>query len=848
MVDVPLCGLIFAHSDQMIELCGNTENNFVILRNWLVLDACGNFLFDTDGAGNDNLQIIRVEDNTAPEIDSPNLSLSANVPPQENGLDYCTTLGYIPPPIVLDECNDYTIRIHTPLGEANYVNGVDGAEGGTVPGPGLPLGTFSVTYEVWDECGNTNVLDVPVEVVDLLPPIMICDDNLTVTIQPSGYGQISTEDINEGIRDDCCLDQVLIKLEGEPDSLYRTAIQFFCTNDTVEVFMRAWDCSGNYNNCDVTVEVKDLVPPQIVESVGDVMLTCENDYSNYLQDDFDAPVFSDNCDFTVTFTVEEDINDCGIGTVTRTWSALDVPENTPAVVTQIINLEAVHDYDITLPADEMPGCQVVDFAEVVFVQAGCDMITVNMVQDTLEDDGSGACYIIRRSYDIINWCEYDGQSDPFELPRVEGNEANPIPANSYVLHSNNDSLFMETFVNPVYIGLSGGNYTYFQLIRIFDDQGPGFTAITTDVTICMMETPLPNELCTGYLEFNFNVSDDCSSELEINYGHSLHGGELVDDAYGILANLGGGDYLIRGNYPAGQNDFVFSITDECGNNTFGQYAFEVIDCTAPILACPDSIMIQVEGDIIFPLAVTDVLEGIAENCGDPTIAFTPDMLTDTLWFDCESIGDTLVTVWALDDAGNINTCLIPVEVHNASLSCFEFYNIEGFVRTENGDPIKGVTVRFSGTEIMEEVTDSTGYYIFEDIIEGEDYTIEPIKDGDDINGTTTFDIILIQKHILDVQPLESPYKIIGADINHSNIVSTFDLLKLRKLILGVDSELQSNTSWRFVMEDYVFQDIAFPLQEDFPEIKYINQLESDLQLNFIGIKVGDVNDTANLQE
>lgn len=848
LVDVPLCGLIFTHTDQIIELCGNADNNFVILRNWLVLDACGNFLFDTDGAGNDNLQVIRVEDNTAPVIDSPSLSLSANVPPQENGLDYCTTLGFIPPPIVVDECNNYSVRIYTPLGEANYVNGVDGAEGGTVPGPGLPMGSFSITYEAFDDCGNTSVLDVPVEVIDVLPPVMICEDNLTVTIQPSGYAQVSTGDIDEGVRDDCCLDQMLIKLEGEPDSLYREAIQFFCTNDIVEVQMRGWDCSGNYNNCDVTVEIVDLIPPVVVENVSDVNLTCEDDYSNYIPEDFDAPVFDDNCDFTVTYTFEENLNDCGIGTLTRIWSAQDVPANTPAVVTQTVFLNAVHDYEITLPADESPDCLATEFSEAIFVQEACDMITINMVQDTLEDDGSGACTIIRRSYNIINWCEYDGQSDPFELPRITGNESNPEPASSYVLHSNGDSLFRETFVELVYIGTSGGNFNYFQLIHIFDEEGPQFTASTSDTTICILTAPLPNEQCMGYLEYDFHVEDNCSPSSEINYGHSHEGGTFGDDEYGIMTDLDNGDYQIRGNYPVGQNEFVFSTNDECGNITFSQFSFEVVDCTGPVLACPDSLLIEVEGEELSFLAITDVLEGIAENCGEASISFTNDMQTDTLWFDCSSLGDTLVTVWAMDEAGNQSSCIVPVEIDNSSLSCFEFYHIDGYIKTENGDPIKGVTVRFNGENLMETVTDSTGYYSFEDVIEGVNFTLEPIKDGDDTNGTTTFDIILIQKHILDVQPLESPYKIIAADINASNIVSTFDLLKLRKLILGVDPELETNTSWRFVLQDYVFGNVEFPLQESFPEIKVIQQLDGDMQVDFVGMKVGDVNDTANLQE
>ncbi|MFQ5445455.1 MAG: hypothetical protein ACE5FF_00840 [Saprospiraceae bacterium] len=41
----------------------------------------------------------------------------------------------------------------------------------------------------------------------------------------------------------------------------------------------------------------------------------------------------------------------------------------------------------------------------------------------------------------------------------------------------------------------------------------------------------------------------------------------------------------------------------------------------------------------------------------------------------------------------------------------------------------------------------------------------PVKEGDDRCGVTTYDLVLITKHILGVQPLGSPYKIIAADAN-----------------------------------------------------------------------------------
>lgn len=72
------------------------------------------------------------------------------------------------------------------------------------------------------------------------------------------------------------------------------------------------------------------------------------------------------------------------------------------------------------------------------------------------------------------------------------------------------------------------------------------------------------------------------------------------------------------------------------------------------------------------------------------------------------------------------------------------------------------------------------------------------------NGVTTWDLVLISRHILGVQLLGSPYKIIAADANANQSVTTLDMVAIRKIILQLESEFPDNTSWRFVDKDFVF--------------------------------------------
>jgi len=105
-------------------------------------------------------------------------------------------------------------------------------------------------------------------------------------------------------------------------------------------------------------------------------------------------------------------------------------------------------------------------------------------------------------------------------------------------------------------------------------------------------------------------------------------------------------------------------------------------------------------------------------------------------------------------------------------------------------------------------------------------------------------LVLIAQHILGMNQLDSPYKMIAADINKSGAISTLDILELRKLILYIETEFPNNTSWRFVDGDFVFPYPTNPFATAFPELVSINGLLENVTHDFVGVKIGDVNNTA----
>ena len=246
-----------------------------------------------------------------------------------------------------------------------------------------------------------------------------------------------------------------------------------------------------------------------------------------------------------------------------------------------------------------------------------------------------------------------------------------------------------------------------------------------------------------------------------------------------------------------------------------------------------------------PTAASGFPTSITITC-DQLAAFTANPPSGTR--------SVLVRVYTRDNASqfagntdNWSWCETFVSVDNASQCVSGSSNtasIAGAVTTESNVQVEGVEVNLSGRAASMFTTNKQGQYSFNGLEKGYDYTVTPQLDKDYLNGVSTFDLVLIAKHILGQAPLNSPYKLIAADVNNSKSITTLDLVQLRRLVLGIDSKLSSNTSWRFVDASFRFADQSNPWATQIPEVVNVNDLSSDARGNFIAIKVGDVNNSA----
>lgn len=835
------CDFVYTFSDNILPTCGSNTTSFSIIRTWTVLDECNSTLYTVDGIGNDNVQIITVRDQTAPTITTQELSTLSNIPTQENNNEGCLSTGLIPAPNVSDECNDYEVRIFTSIGEVSYVNGINGNNGGHIPAPGLPLGIHTIDYEVTDACGNTTHASTSLSIRDETLPVMICDNSISITLNQNGNGFITPANIDEGSRDNCCLANLLIKETGQPDTAFDDILPFFCTNDTIEVTIRAIDCEGNFNECTSNIIVSDPISPYVVSSPVDVTLNCESTYEEYLDATFDAPTFEDNCNYTTTYETILQTNSCGAGQLLRIWTARDNPFNTPARDTQIIIFALESDYDIILPNDQIIDCnQTNNFDDVSFESRACEMLVVNTSTDTLDATAEGFCSKIRRQHQIINWCEYGDGTPSIVLPR-QSNAVDTI-AFSYLAHSDGDQIYQNTPFGLDAIDVSSGHYIYDQYIYIADDESPTLSASPIPIT-CIESA----EECLGFVSYQFEANDNCDDLVSATHRFQNNGSIPATDEYGILSYLPNGNVQIEGNYPAGQNNFIITLTDECGNESNYDRAFTVQDCLAPTLTCADSVILHLPESGELLITTEHVLGSVSDNCELASFSLSPDSLLSSITLDCDNVGFNTIPLYAKDVAGNESQCSFFVELRDTNTYCEQYFTIDGYIRNINGEGIPNTEVSLIADNTYTVMTDTSGYYQFEDVVEGENYRLVPRKLENFPNGVTTFDIIKVRKHILLITLFDEAHDFIAADVNRSNGISTFDIIKMQKMILLITDDVPENTSWRFVDNSYQFNDPTNPLVEDFPEAINNFTLDNNQQYNFTGIKIADLNTSATLE-
>ncbi len=172
-----------------------------------------------------------------------------------------------------------------------------------------------------------------------------------------------------------------------------------------------------------------------------------------------------------------------------------------------------------------------------------------------------------------------------------------------------------------------------------------------------------------------------------------------------------------------------------------------------------------------------------------------------------------------------------------SFVCQAQLTIHGNISCESGEPLEGVTVMSSLDEVTA-TTDASGNYTLNDV--SPFTTILPYNNEYTEKCFDAFDMYLMKQNIQAWQFLPTPYRVIAADVDFSNMISTFDMVILQKAILGINEFPTEFIPWRFIRADHEFPEVD-PFEQNFDiPVGLPIEDESIWNANFIGVKVGDI--------
>ena len=169
-------------------------------------------------------------------------------------------------------------------------------------------------------------------------------------------------------------------------------------------------------------------------------------------------------------------------------------------------------------------------------------------------------------------------------------------------------------------------------------------------------------------------------------------------------------------------------------------------------------------------------------------------------------------------------------------------DVTGLIQLQSGDQMENVEVLLDNGNVN--LTSASGTFQLgaENCV---NQTLSLSKEDNPVNGVTTFDLVLIQKHILGNEFLDSPYKLIAADVNQSKTVTTFDMVEIRRVILNQIPTFLTSPSWLFFPNTFVFTDPNNPFGTTLPDNTFDISLHNNpINMDFFGVKMGDVNDSA----
>lgn len=824
----------YNYTDNKFPGCGNT---FDVVREWTIVDWCTNSV-------RTHKQIIKIMDTKAPTIACITDTLTIGADPYD-----CNSQKFeLPIPAISDGCSSVTIFVNVFDFNTNVEQTVKKV-GNQFFIEHLPLKKYRVVISAIDQCNNISKCTYYIKAKDDKNPYVVCDLHTTVSLGSNGIARLYAESIDDGSTDNCGIAKMEIrKMVYGCDSAYLKFGPFvdFCCDEvkkTLNVVMKVTDINGNSNTCMTEVNVEDKLPPQIT-CPPDITISCnffydpnnlgkyfgnvvknESDRKNIVINDYynqgivgkDGLAY-DNCSVTVSSSVANSLNNCNVGSFTRTFTATDNGGKTNQC-TQTITIKNPYPFnysgqDIKWPRDtSFYGCSNLQ-ADTSITGAPkvndnmCSMVAIRY-EDQVYAVQSGACSKIVRTWTVRDWCQ----------------------SNDHV-------------------------WTYEQYIMLINTKAPTFTSSCTNKEVCVYGD------CQGLVELTASATDDCTPQEDLNWAWKV---DINKD--GVFDLFGQGNSFSK-TLTEGTYTIAWTVEDKCGNKSVCTYDFKVKECKKPTPLCiTDLTTVVMNNNGMVSIKAKAFNHGSYDNCTlsnygpcgcltDLKFSFSQNV-NDTLHtFTCDSIHNGIsqtffLNMWVTDKAGNQDYCTVQLQVQDNNGVCPDLAGISvaGFLtKWSDQTPSKNVSINIKSVEgeiNKNTSTDLDGRFSFNNLSSGNSYDVK-INDNKNtcLSGVSTSDIVAIQKHILSIKKFDSPYKFIAADVNGSKSISASDISDIRKMILGTTSVLSSGICWTGVDASQTLT-IANPYNYN-SYVRLNNPNSQVTNANLKVIKLGDVNDNHDI--
>lgn len=656
--------------------------------------------------------------------------------------------------------------------------------------------------------------------------------------------------------------------------------------EPVRVQLLVIDEVGNYNQCWLNIFPEDHINP-ICAALPDTVVVCDeleleqfeflsshygstDSNHNNLPDDtewtpipedqlvpfnnaFGHPSCIDNISCN-TITIEQEYQVikgvCGIQTILRRYRAIDLigDGNTSKWLVQNITISYRPSWAITFPSDTTFQCgSVIPEFPIMINSQSCDVLKWEFTDEIFAGSGGG-CYKVLRRWEVINSCILDNTPTIIALPRDPN-------INGEVTHNSKRTFYAKDLVDGHYLG-DYGYFTYTQVLKVTDSEVPIITmSVENDCVV-------GDDNCRATKVFTI-TAEDCTFSNDIVLKYELYEGNT-------LVHVGEGASV---EYPVSIYEpyrLKVEAYDNCGNSTEQERLFSFQDCDPPIALCNGgNLNIDINTDLRAVIPAVWLNNRSSDNCDSdleykiwhktvseipPASPATISLLPSSITLGCGDIGQSAVILFVLDDNENFSSCNTNITIQDVSRACPLQENavITGNITTIDGESVEGVEVQLrtgigdllEGGNLSEnarKMTDVDGSFAFR-TAPGQDLTVIPKKNIAAKNGVSTFDIVLIQKHILGIDLLDSPYKHIAADVNKSGTITAFDIVQIRQLVLEIIPEFPNNESWRFINASQLMN-FNTPLSE-IQETYQIPDVQGTIHTDFVAVKIGDVSSNA----